>query len=124
MMATITIDIAICTYRRPFLRETLASLKKLTRSSDMVIRVIVSDNDTTPSARALVESQRPLLPFPIVYLHSPASNISIPFPRCAVRTRVQREPALRDLLETNVSQHVAIIVHLVPRPTSLLSRLH
>nr|WP_310295735.1 glycosyltransferase family 2 protein [Rhizobium sp. BE258] len=76
-MATVEIDIAVCTYRRPFLRETLASLAKLKTPQGIAIRVIVSDNDTTPSARALVESQKAALPFPLVYLHSPASNISI-----------------------------------------------
>ncbi len=41
------------------------------------LRVIVADNDAEPSARALVEGLRPEMPFDILYVHCPHSNISI-----------------------------------------------
>ena len=71
------IDIAVCTFRRPELAETLHSLALITVPADFDIRVIVADNDTTPSAEALVNQMRPTMPFEILYVHCPASNISI-----------------------------------------------
>jgi len=71
-----SVDICICTYRRPYLAETLKSVAAL-EVANMKIRVIVSDNDVTPSAQQLVEEIAKAFPFRLVYLHSPASNISI-----------------------------------------------
>ncbi|UJW87432.1 glycosyltransferase family 2 protein [Devosia sp. SL43] len=71
-----SVDICVCTFRRAYLAETLASIARLD-ARDIAIRVVISDNDHTPSARALVESVAAGFPFPITYLHSPAANISI-----------------------------------------------
>ncbi|MGO4623428.1 glycosyltransferase family 2 protein [Ensifer sp. 2YAB10] len=71
------IDIAVCTFRRPELAETLHSLALITVPADVDIRVIVADNDATPSAEPLVNQMRPTMPFEILYVHCPASNISI-----------------------------------------------
>ncbi|KKB12934.1 glycosyl transferase family A [Devosia geojensis] len=71
-----SVDICICTFRRPHLAETLASIAAL-QVGETDVRVIVSDNDETPSARPLVERIAQTFPFPIIYLHSPAANISI-----------------------------------------------
>lgn len=70
------VDICICTFRRPFLSETLRSIARL-ESAGHDVRVIIADNDETPSARNLVEGSRAELPFPLIYLHAPAANISI-----------------------------------------------
>ena len=70
------IDIAVCTFRRPFLAETLRSIGRL----DVIghaVRIIVADNDIVPSARPLVDELRAELPFPLHYVHAPASNICI-----------------------------------------------
>lgn len=75
-MAGVSIDICICTFRRPHLIETLQSIGQLDLTG-IDARVIVSDNDHEPSARGYVEDVAPRLPVPVVYLHSPASNISI-----------------------------------------------
>lgn len=72
----VSVDIAICTFRRPFLAETLRSVAGLDAGNAQV-RVIVSDNDVTPSAQELVDSIARGFPFPITYLHSPARNICI-----------------------------------------------
>lgn len=77
MSATVQIDIGICTFRRPELAATLRSLAAVAVPPSATLRVIVADNDTTSSAKALVESLRPDLPFEITYVHCPASNISI-----------------------------------------------
>jgi succinoglycan biosynthesis protein ExoM len=73
----IRIDIGICTFRRPALRDTLESLFKLTVPADADVRLIVADNDAVPSAQALVEELATRSPFPIRYVHCPKSNISI-----------------------------------------------
>jgi succinoglycan biosynthesis protein ExoM len=75
-MAGVSIDICICTFRRPHLAETLRSLGALDLTG-IAARVIVADNDHWPSAQSLVEGIAARLPFPVLYLHSPASNISI-----------------------------------------------
>ena len=71
-----SIDICICTFRRPFLAETLRSVAGLD-TGDHAIRVIIADNDHTPSAQALVEAMRDALPFEIIYVHAPAANICV-----------------------------------------------
>lgn len=76
-VARTQIDIAVCTFRRPELAETLHSLALITVPADVAIRIIVADNDVTPSAQALVNQMRPTMPCEILYVHCPASNISI-----------------------------------------------
>ncbi|MGP2490295.1 glycosyltransferase [Mesorhizobium sp. PUT5] len=71
------IDICICTYRRPHLAQTLRSLCALDLPDGSVVSVVVADNDTQPSARELVETVSPDLPFRLRYIHCPASNISL-----------------------------------------------
>jgi succinoglycan biosynthesis protein ExoM len=71
------IDIGVCTYRRRELELTLRSLGALEVPPDAIARIIVADNDTAPSARMLVEAVGAELPLDILYVHCPASNISI-----------------------------------------------
>jgi len=70
------IDICICTFRRPFLAETLRSIAALDRGTHEV-RVIIADNDETPSAKALVDELAAELQIPVHYVHAPAANICI-----------------------------------------------
>ena len=71
-----SIDICICTFHRAFLAETLGSVARL-ETGGHAIRVIIADNDQTPSAQVLVESFRGQFPFPITYVHAPAANICV-----------------------------------------------
>lgn len=71
-----SIDICICTFRRPFLARTLQSVAGLATGGH-TIRVIIADNDHEPSARPLVEQMREQLPFAITYVHAPAANICV-----------------------------------------------
>ncbi|MHA6692672.1 glycosyltransferase family 2 protein [Devosia sp. A449] len=71
-----SVDICICTFRRPFLAETLASIARLADGGHL-LRVIIADNDHDPSARELVDDLRAQLPFPITYVHAPAANICV-----------------------------------------------
>lgn len=71
-----SVDICICTFQRPFLAQTLASIARLAHGGHM-LRVIIADNDHEPSARRLVDDLRAQFPFPITYIHAPAANICI-----------------------------------------------
>lgn len=72
-----SIDICICTFRRDHITDTLLSLGKLRTESDWILRVIVADNDDTPTAQMKVQQAAHALPFTVVYLHAPKRNISI-----------------------------------------------
>lgn len=71
-----SIDICICTFRRPFLAQTLASLAKL-QVGGHDVRVIIADNDHEPSGQQRVEAISRTFPFPITYVHAPAANICV-----------------------------------------------
>lgn len=73
----VTIDVAVCTYRRSTLEQTLHSVAALTRPAGAAIRIIVADNDETPSAKVCVDALRGAIPYQITYVHCPASNISL-----------------------------------------------
>lgn len=72
-----SVDILLCTFRRPSLAETLRSLARQRLPAGTRLRVIIADNDTTPSARARVEALRDEIPFELLYLHAPERNISL-----------------------------------------------
>ena len=69
------VDICVCTFRRPHIANTLASLQALDVPPEVVLRIIVADNDESDSARALVEGQPGETP--VGYIHAPARNISV-----------------------------------------------
>ena len=71
------IDIAVCTFRRAELEQTLASIARMRTPPDVRLRVVVADNDAEPSARRRVEAAQAMLHLPVVYVHCPAGNISI-----------------------------------------------
>lgn len=71
------VDICVCTFRRAFIAETLASIFRLAVPGDVRVSVIVVDNDSTPSARDLVDRCARDAPWTVHYLHRPAGNISI-----------------------------------------------
>jgi succinoglycan biosynthesis protein ExoM len=69
------VDVCVCTFRRPSVWDTLASLAAQEYQGGF--RVIVADNDDTPSASAVADRARLELGLDIQYLHAPARNISI-----------------------------------------------
>lgn len=71
------IDIGLCTFRRPELETALLSLAMIDVPTGVSLRIIVADNDQTPSASALVDSLRARMPCGMIYVHCPAGNISI-----------------------------------------------
>lgn len=76
-MTPVSIDIGVCTFRRAHLSRTLESMAALDVPPGTIIRVIAADNDTEPSATGIVQQMRSAFPFELVYLHCPASNISL-----------------------------------------------
>ncbi len=77
MPEPITVDIAICTFRRPHIATTLASLSALQLPPGVTTRILVADNDDTPSAQGLVMATAAAHGLNVTYLHAPARNISI-----------------------------------------------
>lgn len=68
--------IGICTYQRPSVADTLASLARLALPTNP-LSILVADNDVTPSAQQLVARIAATHPLPLHYLHAPARNISV-----------------------------------------------
>ncbi|MEH6489433.1 glycosyltransferase family 2 protein [Hyphomonas oceanitis] len=71
------IEICVCTFRRASLAGTLHSLGKQVVPEGITLRLIVADNDETPSAQDLVTRVAQDLPFPVQYSHAPSRNISL-----------------------------------------------
>ncbi len=71
------IDITLCTFRRPDVRETLASLDAQKLPDSVSVRIIVADNDDTDSARPAITQAAKTMSVPVLYLHAPARNISV-----------------------------------------------
>jgi succinoglycan biosynthesis protein ExoM len=74
---TTRVDIGVCTYRRPGVVETLASLAALELPPDVRIRIIVADNDGGPEARERVLAAARKHGLDLAYVHAPARNISL-----------------------------------------------
>lgn len=73
----IRVSICVCTYRRPGVLDTLASLMSMEVPVGIDPEVIVIDNDDRPSARAAVETFALTAPLRLTYVHCPEGNISI-----------------------------------------------
>jgi succinoglycan biosynthesis protein ExoM len=72
-----SIDVCVCTFRRPELADTLRSIAALDVPPGFEVRIIVADNDDGPTAELLVATLAETLKLPISYHHCPARNISI-----------------------------------------------
>jgi succinoglycan biosynthesis protein ExoM len=75
--AATTVDICICTFRRPSVVETIGSVAAQDLPAGVSLRLIVVDNDETPSARGAVMEAGRAHGLQIRYVHAPARNISI-----------------------------------------------
>lgn len=71
----VRVDVCVCTFRRPALADTLASIAAQVCEAE--IRVIVADNDETPSAEPLARAVSERLGLALDYRHCPARNISL-----------------------------------------------
>lgn len=72
-----TIEVAVCTYRRAGVVDTLASLDHQNLPGNWTMAVLVVDNDDTPSAREAVLGFASQARHEVRYIHCPAGNISV-----------------------------------------------
>lgn len=72
-----SVDIGICTFRRPAVVETLASLAGQTLPAGVTLRAIVADNDETPEARERVLAAAAEHRLDVTYVHAPSRNICL-----------------------------------------------
>src|SRR5207244_1463324 len=72
-----TIDVCVCTFRRPHVAQTLRSIAAQQGLEGRRLRIIVADNDEEPSARTLIARTAAELDVPVSYVHAPARNISV-----------------------------------------------
>jgi succinoglycan biosynthesis protein ExoM len=70
------LDVCVCTFRRESVVETLRSISQQSMQGRR-LRVIVADNDETPSAESRVRSVANETGLACTYLHAPARNISL-----------------------------------------------
>lgn len=71
------IDVCICTFRRPQVVDTLRSVEAAARPEGAELRIVVVDNDDTPTAEGFVRETSQGMTIPVDYLHVPGANISI-----------------------------------------------
>ena len=71
------VAVGVCTFQRPALSQTLRTLEGQVLPDGTSLTIIVIDNDTTPSARDMVERFAGLSSHSVIYRHAPAGNISI-----------------------------------------------
>jgi len=81
------IDICICTFQRDHITKTIHSLGQMAINEEYKIRIIIADNDETPSSKDKVEAAAKTLPFPLTYIHAPARNISIARNACLDKSK-------------------------------------
>ena len=73
----VRVDVGVCTFKRPSVVATLASLGAQRLPPHVRMRVIVADNEPTPAARAAVLATAAAHGIDLDYVHAPARNISL-----------------------------------------------
>ncbi len=70
------ISVCLCTYRRQHLAKTLDSLMQQDLPEGVSLEIVVADNDSAGSGRAMVEAAQARSPYPIRYDIEPRQGIS------------------------------------------------
>lgn len=83
------LSVMICTYRRPSVAATIASVLEQTLPDGWAMEIVVADNDAEPTGKAAVEGA--VIPggAPVRYVHAPKQNISIARNGCLDAARGQ-----------------------------------
>ncbi|WP_298434756.1 glycosyltransferase [uncultured Jannaschia sp.] len=71
------VTVGICTFRRSSLLATLDTIERQVVPPGISLRIVVSDNDTQPSAKDALAEFAARSRHEVVYLHAPAGNISV-----------------------------------------------
>ncbi|MCO5065962.1 MAG: glycosyltransferase [Rhizobiaceae bacterium] len=85
----LTIDVCICTYRRPELAAAVRSVAEASMPEGADVTIIIADNDETPSAAPLAAKLAAEIALPVRYLHAPARNISLARNSCLEASQAQ-----------------------------------
>lgn len=73
----VLVSIAMCTYKRPQMVETLDSIIAMTIPQNVTLEIVVVDNDPEQSGRAQIERfSRLAKDIPVIYFSEPRKNIS------------------------------------------------
>jgi succinoglycan biosynthesis protein ExoM len=75
--ARVGVTVAICTFRRPSIVKAVESVTRQRLPADVAMRILVIDNDATPSAKELIEEARAKTSVEIDYRHVRGQNISV-----------------------------------------------
>ena len=76
-MGASVVSVAVCTYRRPAVVATLASIAQQELPDGVTVEVIVADNDTGREAEARVLDAAELHGLSLTYVHAPERNICV-----------------------------------------------
>jgi succinoglycan biosynthesis protein ExoM len=83
----IPVSVCICTYQRPHLRETIASILLQDCLDQLSIEILVCDDDPGGSAKSLVEITAGRTPITIRYLATGANNIAAARNKCLAEAK-------------------------------------
>jgi succinoglycan biosynthesis protein ExoM len=75
--AATSVDVCICSYRRPEIVKTIGSVAGQTNVGGVGVRIVVADNTADGAARTRIETSCRELGLDFTYVHAPANNISI-----------------------------------------------
>lgn len=87
--SVINLTVCVCTFRRPELRATLASLAAQALPPNVSLRVVVTDNDEQPDRRQEVEELFADFDLAGRYVHAPKRNISIARNACLANVKTR-----------------------------------
>jgi succinoglycan biosynthesis protein ExoM len=85
----VTIDVCLCTFRRAAVTNALASIDAQVTPEGVTLRIVVADNDDTPSSESRVRAAAARMRHPVTYLHAPARNISVARNACLAEARAE-----------------------------------
>lgn len=71
------VEVCVCTFRRPGVVDTLASIRATSVPPNVALSVLVVDNDINPTAQQAVERFAETSELDLRYVHCPSGNISI-----------------------------------------------
>ena len=71
------VTVAICTYRRASIIKAVESVARQRLPPNIAMRILVIDNDATPTAKDMIEDLRDRALVEIEYRHVPGQNISV-----------------------------------------------
>jgi succinoglycan biosynthesis protein ExoM len=116
MSGEATIDVCVCTYQRSSLWRALETLAQQALDGRARMRVILADNNETPTAETTAARARKELGLDLLYVHAPARNISIARNACLDAARAEYVAFIDDDEEASPEWLGALLSPLAARP--------